>query len=85
MVSDLEGHLGRRGLGMIPPEIGAARLADELEAGTKGDVEVIIAGDLGSMTNMTGAAGSFGSEAALDSEPESAAVPVAMAVGEVER
>jgi NAD(P)-dependent dehydrogenase (short-subunit alcohol dehydrogenase family) len=49
MVSDLEGHLGRQGLGMITPEVGAARLADELEFGRKGDVEVIIAGELGTM------------------------------------
>ena len=47
MVSDLEGHLGRRGLGMIPPEVGRSRLADELRFGRKGDVEVIVAGDLG--------------------------------------
>src|SRR5262249_61816725 len=25
MVSDLEGHLGRRGLGMIPPDVGPSR------------------------------------------------------------
>ena len=49
MVSDLEGHLGRRGLGMIAPEDGASRLADELSRGTGGDVEVIVAGDLGSL------------------------------------
>jgi NAD(P)-dependent dehydrogenase (short-subunit alcohol dehydrogenase family) len=47
MVSDLEAHLGRRGLGMIPPEVGRSKLADELLYGRKGDVEVIIAGDLG--------------------------------------
>ena len=51
MVSDLEGHLGRRGLGMIPPGVGASRLADELESGAKGDVEVIVAGDLGAMAS----------------------------------
>jgi NAD(P)-dependent dehydrogenase (short-subunit alcohol dehydrogenase family) len=49
MVSDLEAHLGRRGLGMIPPEVGRSRLADELRRGQKGDVEVIVAGDLGSL------------------------------------
>jgi NAD(P)-dependent dehydrogenase (short-subunit alcohol dehydrogenase family) len=49
MVSDLEGHLGRRGLGMIPPEIGRAAMADELMFGRKGDVEVVIAGELGSL------------------------------------
>jgi NAD(P)-dependent dehydrogenase (short-subunit alcohol dehydrogenase family) len=55
MVSDLEAHLGRRGLGMIAPEIGAPLLADELELGRKGDVEVIVAGDLGSMLDEPGA------------------------------
>ena len=49
MVSDLEAHLGRQGFGMIPPQVGAPRLGDELEFGRKGDVEVIIAGDLGSL------------------------------------
>ena len=49
MVSDLESHLGRQGLGMIPPEVGRSRLADELRLGRKGDVEVIVAGDLGAM------------------------------------
>jgi acyl transferase domain-containing protein/NAD(P)H-dependent flavin oxidoreductase YrpB (nitropropane dioxygenase family) len=44
MVSDLEPHLGRRGLGMIPPKIGASFLADELLHGTKGDVEIVVAG-----------------------------------------
>jgi acyl transferase domain-containing protein/NAD(P)H-dependent flavin oxidoreductase YrpB (nitropropane dioxygenase family) len=49
MVSDLERHLGRRGLGMIPPEVGCARLVEELTFGRKGDVEVVVAGDLGSL------------------------------------
>jgi acyl transferase domain-containing protein/NAD(P)H-dependent flavin oxidoreductase YrpB (nitropropane dioxygenase family) len=49
MVSDLEGHLGRRGLGMIAPALGASRLADELRRGPKGDVEVIVAGEIGSL------------------------------------
>jgi hypothetical protein len=49
MVSDLEGHLGRRGLGMIPPEVGRAAMADELTLGRKGDVEVVLAGELGSL------------------------------------
>lgn len=47
MVSDLEAHLGRRGLGMIAPAHGASRLADELARGRKGDVEVVIAGEIG--------------------------------------
>ena len=54
MVSDLEGHLGRRGLGMIPPEVGRSRLADELRLGRKGDVEVIVAGDLGPLEGNRG-------------------------------
>jgi malonyl CoA-acyl carrier protein transacylase len=49
MVSDLEAHLGRRGLGMIHPTLGASKLAEELARGIKGDVEVIVAGDLGSL------------------------------------
>ncbi|HWE40514.1 MAG TPA: SDR family NAD(P)-dependent oxidoreductase [Isosphaeraceae bacterium] len=47
MVSELEGHLGRRGLGMIPPRLGAPRFADELARGPKGAVEVLVAGELG--------------------------------------
>ncbi len=49
MVSDLEGHLGGRGLGMIPPEVGRSLLLDELRLGRKGEVEVIAAGDLGTL------------------------------------
>jgi malonyl CoA-acyl carrier protein transacylase len=49
MVSELEGHLGGRGLGMIPPEIGRSLLMNELRMGKKGDVEVIAAGDLGTL------------------------------------
>jgi NAD(P)-dependent dehydrogenase (short-subunit alcohol dehydrogenase family)/acyl carrier protein len=56
MVSDLEGHLGRRGLGMIAPEEGRSRLAEELLAGTKGDVEVIVASDLGGLASKVEAA-----------------------------
>ena len=47
MVSELEGHLRRRGFGLIPPEIGATRVTDELRAGRKGDVQVVVTGDLG--------------------------------------
>ncbi len=47
MVSDLEGHLGRTGLGLIAPDRGRTLLADELRLGCKGDVEVIVAGELG--------------------------------------
>lgn len=54
MVSDLEGHLGGRGLGMIPPEIGRSILPDELALGRKGDVEVIAAGDLGTLEGPIG-------------------------------
>ena len=49
MVSDLEGHLGARGLGMIPPEVGPSLLLDELRFARKGDVEVLIAGSLGNL------------------------------------
>ena len=49
MVSDLEGHLGRQGFGMIDPADGRTRLGDELVSGRKGDVEVIVAGELGSL------------------------------------
>ena len=34
---------------MIPPDLGAAAMADELQFGRKGDVEVIIAGELSSL------------------------------------
>ena len=53
MVSDLEAHLGRQGFGMILPEVGSPRLGDELAFGTKGDVEVIVAGDLGKLVDPT--------------------------------
>jgi NAD(P)-dependent dehydrogenase (short-subunit alcohol dehydrogenase family) len=49
MVSDLEKHLGSRGLTMIPPEDGRSRLLDELLRGRKGEVEVVIAGNVGSL------------------------------------
>ncbi len=49
MVSELEAHLGSQGLGMIPPELGRSLLIDELRFGQKGDVEVIIAGNLGTL------------------------------------
>ncbi len=44
MVSHLEKHLVKRGLKLIPPDQGAARFADELAHGQKGDSEVLIAG-----------------------------------------
>ena len=47
MVSQLESHLGRRGLGMISPDEGPALLVDELRYGRKGDVEVIVLGQAG--------------------------------------
>ncbi len=50
MVSDLEGHLARQGLTMIPPDIGRSRLAEELMFGDKDDVEILIAGDLGDLS-----------------------------------
>jgi len=49
MVSELEHHLGQRGLGMIAPEAGVAALVDELEQGVKGEVEVILSGELGEL------------------------------------
>ncbi|MBX6314354.1 MAG: SDR family NAD(P)-dependent oxidoreductase, partial [Isosphaeraceae bacterium] len=49
MVSDLEEHLGRRGLGMIAPEAGCAALIEELRLGRKGEVEVILASELGTL------------------------------------
>lgn len=49
MVSDLEAHLQGQGLGMISPAKEARRLTDELRFGRKGDVEVIIAGEIGSL------------------------------------
>jgi acyl transferase domain-containing protein/NAD(P)-dependent dehydrogenase (short-subunit alcohol dehydrogenase family) len=51
MVSDLESHLGRRGLGMIRPTDGVSRLGDELQHGRKGVIEVIVAGALGSLAD----------------------------------
>ncbi len=49
MVSQLETHLGRRGLGMISPDEGPSLLVDELRYGQKGDVEVILSGRLGTL------------------------------------
>ncbi len=49
MVSQLESHLGRQGLGMISPEEGRSLLTDELRYGRKGDVEVIYTGGLGTL------------------------------------
>ena len=49
MVSQLEGHLVRRGLGMISPEVGPTLLIDELRHGRKGDVEVLYTGGLGTL------------------------------------
>jgi NAD(P)-dependent dehydrogenase (short-subunit alcohol dehydrogenase family)/acyl carrier protein len=49
MVSNLEGHLGAEGLGMISPEAGVEALIDELAHGRKGDVEVIFAAELGTL------------------------------------
>jgi NAD(P)-dependent dehydrogenase (short-subunit alcohol dehydrogenase family) len=49
MVSQLESHLGRRGLGMIAPDLGPGLFLDELRYGRKGEVEVIYAGNLGTL------------------------------------
>jgi len=55
MVSDLGGHLGGRGLGMISPGSGRPLLLDELCLGRKGEVEVVVAGDLGGLDGPVGA------------------------------
>jgi acyl transferase domain-containing protein/NAD(P)H-dependent flavin oxidoreductase YrpB (nitropropane dioxygenase family) len=49
MVSQLEGHLANRGLGMISPESGGSLLINELRHGRKGTVEVIYSGELGNL------------------------------------
>ena len=49
MVSRIEDHLGQSGLGMITPGAGRRLLVDELRYGRKGDVEVVLAGGLGSL------------------------------------
>ncbi len=51
MVSELEGHLGGQGLQMITPESGRLLLSDELRFGPKGAVEVIEAGELGTLAD----------------------------------
>lgn len=65
MVSDLEAVLGSRGLGMIDPEAGVAALFDELERGRKGDVEVILANDLGGLDGPLNAHRTAAREGAL--------------------
>ena len=49
MVSELERHLGGKGLGMIPPDLGRTLLLNELLYGRKGEVEIIAAGELGTL------------------------------------
>jgi acyl transferase domain-containing protein/NAD(P)H-dependent flavin oxidoreductase YrpB (nitropropane dioxygenase family)/NAD(P)-dependent dehydrogenase (short-subunit alcohol dehydrogenase family)/acyl carrier protein len=49
MVSELEQHLGQRGLQMIPPNVGPVFLDEELRLGRKGECEVVIAGDVGQL------------------------------------
>jgi NAD(P)-dependent dehydrogenase (short-subunit alcohol dehydrogenase family) len=49
MVSDLEQHLGQRGMKMIPPDVGPLFLDEELRLGGKGQCEVVIAGDVGQL------------------------------------
>ncbi len=49
MVSELEQHLGQRGLQMIPPDVGPLFLDKELRLGRKGESEVVIAGDVGQL------------------------------------
>jgi acyl transferase domain-containing protein/NAD(P)H-dependent flavin oxidoreductase YrpB (nitropropane dioxygenase family) len=49
MVSQLEDHLGKRGLGLIAPDVGRGLLVEELRHGEKGDVEVLYSGGLGTL------------------------------------
>jgi acyl transferase domain-containing protein/NAD(P)H-dependent flavin oxidoreductase YrpB (nitropropane dioxygenase family)/NAD(P)-dependent dehydrogenase (short-subunit alcohol dehydrogenase family)/acyl carrier protein len=49
MVSELEQHLGQRGLQMIPADVGPLFLDEELRYGRKGESEVVIAGDVGQL------------------------------------
>ena len=49
MVSDLEGHLGRRGPGDDPARRRPLAPGRRAALGRKGDVEVIVAGDLGTL------------------------------------
>ncbi len=49
MVSELEQHLGQRGLQMIPPDVGPLFFDEELRLGRKGECEVVIAGDVGQL------------------------------------
>ncbi|MGH7168846.1 MAG: SDR family NAD(P)-dependent oxidoreductase, partial [Gemmataceae bacterium] len=57
MVSELEQHLGQRGLQMIPPDVGPLFLDDELRLGRKGECEVVIAGDVGQLARPSAACG----------------------------
>ncbi|HTU17627.1 MAG TPA: SDR family NAD(P)-dependent oxidoreductase [Gemmataceae bacterium] len=56
MVSELEQHLGQRGLQMISPDIGPLFLDEELRLGRKGECEIVIAGDVGQLACPRGAA-----------------------------
>ncbi len=49
MVSELQEHLGRRGLGMIEPNAGCSAFLEEIQFGRKGDVEILISGELGNL------------------------------------
>lgn len=49
MVSELEQHLGQRGLQMIPPDVGPLFLVEELCRGRKGECEIVVAGDVGQL------------------------------------
>ncbi|MHB1422621.1 MAG: SDR family NAD(P)-dependent oxidoreductase [Gemmataceae bacterium] len=49
MVSELEQHLGQRGLQMISPDLGPLFLDEELRLGRKGECEIVIAGDVGQL------------------------------------
>jgi malonyl CoA-acyl carrier protein transacylase/NAD(P)-dependent dehydrogenase (short-subunit alcohol dehydrogenase family) len=49
MVSELERHLGARGLATIAPDAGVSAFMNELARGRKGEVEVVLAADLGAL------------------------------------
>lgn len=51
MAETIGDRFARRGIGMIDPVDGASRLADELLRGEKGEVEVIVSGPLGDLSD----------------------------------
>jgi acyl transferase domain-containing protein len=57
MASELERHFAARGVGSISPDIGTAFLLDELNHGSKGQSEVLIAGGTASPERSGGSRG----------------------------